>query len=174
MEKDQTSESPHAASDVLIAEKLMVKLEKIMEEHNYQRSALLEVLQKAQEIFGYLDRKVLLLIAEKLHVAPSQVYGAATFYNFFRLRKPGEHIITICMGTACYVKGADKILSTLEQELGIERGKSTPDGRISLFITRCIGACAMAPNVIIDDVVIGKATKEGVIERIRKSAGGEN
>lgn len=145
-----------------------------MEEHNYHRSALLEVLQKAQEIFGYLDRKVLILIAERLHVAPSQVYGAATFYNFFRLRKPGEHIITPCMGTACYVKGSDEIMEAIERELGIERGGSTPDGRVSLFITRCIGACAMAPNVIIDDKVIGRATEEGVRKRIRKIVGGKS
>lgn len=152
----------------------MARLERVMEEHGYQRSALLEVLQKAQEIFGYLDRKVLILIAERLRVAPSQVYGAATFYNFFRLRKPGEHIITPCMGTACYVKGSDKILAMIEQELGVERGGSTPDGRISLFITRCIGACAMAPNVIIDDEAIGRATEEGIRERIRKIAGGKS
>jgi bidirectional [NiFe] hydrogenase diaphorase subunit len=171
---EKTVESTHTGSDILIREKLVAKLEKLMEEHDYDRSALLEVLQKAQEIFGYLDRKILILIAERLHVAPSQVYGAATFYNFFRLRKPGEHIITPCMGTACYVKGAGEILVAIERELGVERGKSTPDGRVTLFITRCIGACAMAPNVIVDDEVIGKATKEGVLERIKKFAGGEN
>lgn len=143
-------------------------LDKTMEEHGHRRSALLEVLQKAQETFGYLDREVLMHISERLRMPPSQVYGAATFYNFFRLERPGEHIITPCMGTACYVRGGEDIVRAIEREIGIERGESTPDGRISLFVTRCIGACAMAPTVIIDGEVMGKATPEEVLQRVRR------
>jgi bidirectional [NiFe] hydrogenase diaphorase subunit len=153
-------------------DKRFAMLEKIMKEHQYRRSALLEVLQRAQELYGYLDRNLLAHISESLNLPPSHVYGAVTFYNFFRLKKPGEHIATACMGTACYVKEVEEIISAIEREFNIERGGSTPDGRFSFYITRCIGACAMAPNIIVDDEVIGKATKEVVLERIRPLLGG--
>jgi len=119
-------------------------------------------------LYGYLDSDLLSYVAENLNLPPSHVYGVAAFYNFFRLRKPGEHVVTSCLGTACYVKGAEEIISAIEREFKLERGKSTADGRLSLFITRCIGACAMAPAVVIDDEVIGKATKEAVIQRIKQ------
>jgi len=136
--------------------------------HGYQKSSLLEILHRAQELYGYLDSDLLSYVAENLNLPPSHVYGVAAFYNFFRLRKPGEHVVTSCLGTACYVKGAEEIISAIEREFKLERGKSTADGRLSLFITRCIGACAMAPAVVIDDEVIGKATKEAVIQRIKQ------
>ncbi len=144
-----------------------VMLEKVMKEHDYQESSLLEILHKAQELYGYVDKNMLAFIADSLKLPPSHVYGVAAFYNYFRLKKPGEHIVTTCMGTACYVKGGEEILSAVEREFNVERGSSTADGRLSLFITRCIGACAMAPSIVVDDEVIGKATKEAVIERIK-------
>ena len=147
-------------------------LNKFIEEHGRRPSALLEVLQRAQELYGYLDRDVLIHISKSLNLPPSRTYGAATFYNLFRFRKPGEHIVTPCLGTACYVKGVEDIISAIEDEYGVERGKSTSDGRLSLFVTRCIGACAMAPNVVLDGDVIGKATKEMVLERMKRSLGG--
>ena len=147
-------------------------LDKAMKEHRYRRSALLEVLQRAQELYGYLEKDVLIYISETLNLPPSHLYGAATFYNLFRFRKPGEHIVTPCLGTACYVKGAEDILLAIESEFDVERGRSTPDGRLSLFVTRCIGACAMAPNVLLDGEVIGKATKDGVMERMERLLGG--
>ena len=147
-------------------------LNKFIEEHGRRPSALLEVLQRAQELYGYLDRDVLIHISKSLNLPPSRTYGAATFYNLFRFRKPGEHIVTPCLGTACYVKGVEDIISAIEDEYGVERGKSTSDGRLSLFVTRCIGACAMAPNVVLDGDVIGKATKETVLERMKRLLGG--
>jgi len=147
-------------------------LNKFIEEHGRRPSALLEVLQRAQELYGYLDRDVLIHISNSLNLPPSRTYGAATFYNLFRFRKPGEHIVTPCLGTACYVKGVEDIISAIEDEYGVERGKSTSDGRLSLFVTRCIGACAMAPNVVLDGDVIGKATKETVLERMKRLLGG--
>lgn len=147
-------------------------LDRSIEEHGRRPSALLEVLQRAQELYGYLERDMLIHISESLNLPPSRTYGAATFYNLFRFRKPGEHIVTPCLGTACYVKGVEDIISAIESEFGVKRGKSTPDGRLSLFVTRCIGACAMAPNVVLDGDVIGKATKEAVLERMRRSLGG--
>ena len=143
-------------------------LERFMREHGYQKSALLEVLHTAHELYGYFDKDILAFISERLNLPLSHVYGVASFYNLFKFRKPGEHIISACMGTACYVKGVEEIISAIEREFNVKRGGSTPDGRISLFVTRCIGACAMAPNITIDNEVIGRATKEVVLERLRK------
>ena len=147
-------------------------LEKAMKEHNYQESALLEILHKAQEIYGYLDKELLMDISGSLNLPPSHVFGVATFYSLFKLRKPGEHVVTGCLGTACYVKEVEEIMQAIEREFQVKRGGSTTDGKLSLFITRCIGACAMAPNIIVDDEVIGKATKEIVLEKIKQVLGG--
>jgi len=147
-------------------------LERIMREHGYDKSALLEILHMAHELYGYFDKNLLNYISSRLNLPPSHVYGVASFYNLFKFRRPGEHVISACMGTACYVKGVEEIVSAIEREFNIKRGGSSPDGRISLFITRCIGACAMAPNITIDGEVIGRATKEAVLERIRKVLGG--
>ena len=149
-----------------------VMLEKVLKEHNFQESALLEILHRAQEIYGYLDKDLLMDISGSLNIPPSHVYGVVTFYSFFKLRKPGEHIVTGCLGTACYVKGVEQIMEAIEQEFNVKRGGSTPDGQLSLLVTRCIGACAMAPTIVVDDEVIGKATKEVVIEKIKNLLGG--
>jgi bidirectional [NiFe] hydrogenase diaphorase subunit len=144
-------------------------LEKALEEHNYQESALLEILHRAQEIYGFLDKDVLIDIADSLNLPLSHVYGVTTFYSFFKLRKAGEHIVTGCLGTACYVKGVEQILEAIEDEFHLKRGGSTADGKLSLLITRCIGACAMAPNIVVDEAVIGRATAETVIQKIKEA-----
>jgi bidirectional [NiFe] hydrogenase diaphorase subunit len=146
-------------------------LEKVLKEHNYQENALLEILHRAQEIYGYLDKDLLMDISGSLNIPPSHVYGVATFYSYFKLRKPGEHVVTGCLGTACYVKGVEQIMQAVEEEFNIKRGGSTTDGKLSLLVTRCIGACAMAPTIVVDDEVIGKATKEIVIAKIKSVLG---
>jgi bidirectional [NiFe] hydrogenase diaphorase subunit len=146
-------------------------LEKVLKEHNYQENALLEILHRAQEIYGYLDKDLLMDISGSLNLPPSHVYGVATFYSYFKLRKPGEHVVTGCLGTACYVKGVEQIMQAVEEEFNIKRGGSTKDGKLSLLVTRCIGACAMAPTIVVDDEVIGKATKEIVIAKIKSILG---
>jgi bidirectional [NiFe] hydrogenase diaphorase subunit len=147
-------------------------LEKVFKEHNYQESALLEILHRGQEIYGYLDKELLMDISGSLNLPPSHVYGVVTFYSFFKLKKSGEHVVTGCLGTACYVKEVEQIMEAIEQEFKLKRGGSTADGKLSLLLTRCIGACAMAPNIVVDDEVIGKATKEVVIEKIKQILGG--
>ncbi len=147
-------------------------LEKVLKEHEYQESALLEILHKAQGIYGYLDKDLLMDISQSLKLPPSHVFGVATFYSFFNLTKPGEHIVTGCMGTACYVKGVDEIMQAIEREFNVKRGETRADGKLSLFVTRCIGACAMSPAIVVDEEVIGKATKEVVIKRIKQVLGG--
>jgi bidirectional [NiFe] hydrogenase diaphorase subunit len=148
-------------------------LEKAMKEHNYEESALLEILHRAQDIYGYLDKELLMDISQSLHLPPSHVFGVATFYSYFKLKRPGQHVVTGCLGTACYVKGVDEIMQAIEKEYNIKRGESTPDGRLSLLITRCIGACAMAPAIVVDDKMIAKATKEVVLQKIKEVLGGD-
>jgi bidirectional [NiFe] hydrogenase diaphorase subunit len=153
-------------------DKRRIMLERVLKEHNYQANALLEILHQAQEIYGYLDKDLLLDISGSLNLPPSHVYGVVTFYSFFKLKKSGEHVVTGCLGTACYVKGVEEIMEAIEEEFNLKRGGSTADGKLSLLLTRCIGACAMAPNIVVDDEVIGKATKELVIQKIRDALGG--
>lgn len=150
-------------------------LDKAIIKHQYRKDSLLEILHNAQELYGYLDKDLLLYISKSLNLPPSHVYGVATFYNFFKLKKPGTHTVTFCLGTACFVKGIEQILSAVEREFNVERGETSADGRLSLFVTRCIGACAMAPNIIVDDEVVGNVAKEASIERIKSLlAGGKD
>jgi bidirectional [NiFe] hydrogenase diaphorase subunit len=147
-------------------------LEKVMKEYGHQQSALVEILHKAQEIYGYLSKELLTDISQSLNLPPSTVFGVATFYSLFKLTEPGEHIVTGCLGTACYVKNAEEIMQAIEREFKVKRGETTSDRKLSLFLTRCIGACAMAPNIVVDEEVIGKATKEVVLGKIRVALGG--
>jgi len=147
-------------------------LEKIMKEHDYQAGTLLEILHKAQNLYGYLSKDLLMELSGSLNLPPSHVFGVATFYSFFKFKPVGEHLVTACLGTACYVRGVEEIILGIERQYNLTRGESTADGKLSLFVTRCIGACAMAPNMIIDGEVIGKATKEGTLEKIRLLLGG--
>jgi bidirectional [NiFe] hydrogenase diaphorase subunit len=147
-------------------------LEKAMKEYNYEESALLEILHRAQDIYGYLDKELLMDISQSLHLPPSHVFGVATFYSYFKLKRPGQHVVTGCLGTACYVKGVDEIMGAIEKEYNIKRGESTSDGKLSLLVTRCIGACAMAPAIVVDDEMIAKATKEVVLQKIKEVLGG--
>src|ERR1044072_9379894 len=140
-------------------------LEVHMKKHQFRHDALIEVLHKAQELFGYLEDDLLLFISHKLRLPPSRVYGVATFYNFFSLKPKGEHTCVVCMGTACYVKGAGEILRTIENAYGLTAGRTSEDGRISLLTARCLGACGLAPAVVFDGEVAGKLTAGGSLER---------
>jgi bidirectional [NiFe] hydrogenase diaphorase subunit len=149
-------------------------LEKMMKENDYQAGSLLEILHKAQDLYGYLSKDLLMELSGSLNLPPSHVFGVATFYSFFKFKPVGEHLVTACLGTACYVRGVEEIITAVERQYNLKRGESTSDGKLSLFVTRCIGACAMAPNIIIDGEVIGKATKEGTLEKIKLLLGGIN
>jgi len=162
-----------SSQTVLMSDKRLLMLEAAMKQHQYRKDSLLEILRTVQELYGYLDKDLLIYVAKSLSLPSSHVYGVATFYNFFRMRKPGAHVVSVCMGTACYVKEAEEILLLVEREFNVRRGETSIDGRLSLFVTRCIGGCAMAPNIVIDDEVISKATKETVLNRIRVILGGK-
>lgn len=140
----------------------MSKLFACIEEHRDDNGALMPVLHEAQNIFGYLPAEVQTVIAEKLNIPLAEVYGVATFYSQFSLYPKGKHQISVCLGTACYVKGSDKILDVLEKELKIKCGQCTPDNRFSIDSCRCVGACGLAPVMIIDGEVYGKLKPDDV------------
>lgn len=142
-------------------------LDMTMKRFQYKPDALIEVLHKAQEAFGYLEEDVLLYIARGLKLPLSKVYGTATFYHLFSLKPSGAHTCVVCLGTACYVKGSDKVLAELETELGIKVGETTPDGQVSLMAARCIGACGIAPAVVFDGTVAGKQEPAMALEHIK-------
>lgn len=145
-----------------IDEKRMKKLEEIINEHKTQEGALIPVLHEAQELFGYLPEEVQQKIADGLGISLAEVYGVATFYSRFTLIPKGKYNIQLCLGTACYVKGADKILEKLEELLGIKVGETTPDGKFSIEGARCVGACGLAPVMVINEEVYGKVTPDMV------------
>lgn len=147
-----------------------VELKEYIEMEKAEPGALMPVLQKAQEIYGYLPIEVQGVVADGLGISLSEVYGVATFYSQFSLTPKGEHRISICLGTACYVKGADKILEGLEKKLGIKCGECTPDGVFSLDSCRCVGACGLAPVMMIDDDVYGRMTVDQIDSILAKYA----
>ena len=142
-------------------------LEAHMKKHQFKQDALIEVLHKAQELFGYLEDDLLLFIAYKLKLPASRVYGVATFYHFFTLKPKGRHTCVVCMGTACYVKGADQVLAAVEQQARIKAGETTPDNELSLLTARCIGACGIAPAVVYDGTVTPRQTAASALEHLK-------
>jgi bidirectional [NiFe] hydrogenase diaphorase subunit len=138
-----------------------------MRRYGYQGHALIETLHAVQQSFGYLDAEALQFVATALHVPPSRVYGVSTFYNFFTLKPQGVHTCVVCLGTACYVKGAEKVLAAIEKSAGIKSGETTPDKQLSLLTVRCIGACAIAPAVVFDGNVSGKQTPQQAVEKLK-------
>ncbi|WP_413173518.1 bidirectional hydrogenase complex protein HoxE [Anabaena azotica] len=147
-------------------DKRLKLLDATIKRHQYQQDALIEILHRASELFGYLELDLLLYIAHQLKLPPSRVYGVATFYHLFSLAPKGKHNCVVCTGTACYVKGAQAILSRLESATKISAGETTADGEISLMTARCLGACGIAPAVVFDGAVLGNQTPESVCEKV--------
>jgi bidirectional [NiFe] hydrogenase diaphorase subunit len=142
-------------------------LETAMKRHQHRSDALIEILHTAQELFGYLENDLLLHIAYSLKLPPSRVYGVATFYHFFTLKPKGVHTCVVCMGTACYVKGGDKVLAAIENLTKIKAGQTTADGQISLLTARCIGACGIAPAVVYDGNVTPRQSPEIALNQVK-------
>lgn len=140
----------------------MEELLSCIAEHKNEAGALMPVLRAAQDIYGYLPSEVQTVIAEELNIPLAEVYGVATFYSQFSLNPKGKHKISVCLGTACYVKGSDKVLEAVERELRISCGECTPDKKFSIESCRCVGACGLAPVMIVDGEVYGKLTAADV------------
>ncbi len=147
------------------------KLQLLKEEcakHPKGQDDLIEVLHFTQETFGFIPEEAIDVISETLEVPKSVVYGVITFYHFFSLFPPGKHTIRICLGTACYVKGGKKIMETLESELGIKVGETTKDGLFSIQPARCLGACGLAPVMMVGEEVYARLTPKKVREILNK------
>ena len=131
-------------------------IQNICQSFGNQAGELINILHKTQEAFGYLPAEVQHVIAKELNISEAKVYGVVTFYSFFTMKPKGKHKISVCMGTACYVRGAEKIVDELKKELKIEVGDVTPDGKFSLDCLRCVGACGLAPVMLIGDKTYGR------------------
>ncbi len=141
------------------------RLESFIDSLEDKKGSLITVLHKAQDIFGYLPEEVQSFVAKKLGIPRSKVYGVVTFYSFFTMTPKGKYPISVCLGTACYVRGAAKLLDEFKRKLEIDIGQTTKDGLFSLDGLRCVGACSLAPVVIIKDKVYGKVTVD-MVEKI--------
>ena len=144
------------------------KLKDAIARHKEDPGAVMPVLQEAQEIYGYLPIEVQKMVAEGLNVPLEEVYGVSTFYSQFALSPKGKYNISVCLGTACYVKGSGDILNKLSEKLGIEAEECTPDGKFSLTACRCIGACGLAPVITVNDDVYGRLTVDDVEDVLKK------
>lgn len=146
------------------------QLDAVIAEYKEVPGALVQVLKKAQEIYGYLPLEVQIAVAEGIDVPLEEVYGVVSFYSLFSINPKGEHNISVCLGTACYVKGSGDIYEALKEKLGLSDGGCTPDGKFSLEACRCIGACGLAPVLTVGDDVYGRLTVkdvDGIIEKYR-------
>lgn len=143
-------------------------LDRAITKHQGRGDSLIEILHVAQGIFGYLENDLLIYVAHALKLPLSRVYGVATFYHFFNLKPKGEHTFVLCMGTACYVKGAEQIQTALEAHHQCKFGQTTKDNKVSFITARCVGSCGLAPVAVLDDNVVGKLTSEESLKRVEQ------
>jgi len=139
-----------------------------IKKENYKPDALIEILHTAQNAYGYLPKDILAFITKELRLPPSRVYSTATFYHFFSLKSKGEHTCLVCTGTACYVKGSRQLLNAIENGFGLIPGQVSPDNKLGVQVARCIGACGLAPVMVLDDEVHGKVKPEEVVNTIKE------
>lgn len=154
-------------TDAAFKEK-MEKLEHVIDENKNKQGALMPILHETQELFGYIPEEAQKRISEVLNIPLAEIYGVATFYSRFTLKPRGENTISVCLGTACYVKNAKGVLDRLKEELKIEAGDTTDDGKFTLEATRCLGCCGLAPVMMINEEVYGKLVPDDIPEILRK------
>jgi NADH-quinone oxidoreductase subunit E len=143
-------------------------LEPVFKEYGKRKGALIPILQQAQGLYGYLPRPVLDLISKRLRVPMSRIYGVATFYSQFYLERRGRHVLKVCDGTACHVKGTPALLNAVRGEFGIEPGQTTADYELSLEVVYCLGSCALAPVAVLDTQVMGQLHRETLLTNVKK------
>jgi len=148
------------------------RVNEIIDSYGADRMASLAILQDVQREHNFLPREALELIAKRLNVPPGHIYQMATFFKAFSLKPKGEHICKVCLGTACHVKGGAMILHSLEKELNVKAGNTTPNGELSLESVRCLGACALAPIVVVDEEPHGQMTADAAIKLVKQVASG--
>jgi len=143
-------------------------MDQVFEKYREQQGALIPILQKAQGIYGYLPPEILQVVARWLGVALGKVYGVATFYSQFYLERRGKHVLRMCDGTACHVKGAPILMTAVEDKYGVGPGETTEDGELTVEVVYCLGSCALAPVAILDDEVMGRMRQETLLRKMRK------
>lgn len=149
---------------VLSEDEKYAELDAFIESKNCDRHELIAILHKAQDLFGYLPEEVQRHIAKKIDCPVSKIYGVVSFYSFFTMKKTGKYVIRVCLGTACFVRGSEKILREFEERLQIEPGNTTEDGRYTLETVRCIGACGLAPVIQVNGKTYGNSTVRTVAQ----------
>jgi len=149
-------------ADIKLPANKVEELKEVCKKFNHEGGELINVLHAAQELFGYLPAEVQELVADQLNVSIAHVYGVVTFYSFFSMIPKGEHPISVCMGTACYVRGAENVLDEFKRLLKVKTGETTPDGKFSVSSLRCVGACGLAPVVTVGEKVYGRVAPEDV------------
>lgn len=153
---------------IKLAEKTIEQIKEVCSQFNNDEKELINVLHQVQHKLGYLPAEVQEVIAKELNTSVAKVYGVVTFYSFFTMLPQGQHPISICMGTACYVRGAEKVLTEFKRQLGIEVGQTTSDGKFSLNCLRCVGACGLAPVVLVGEKVYGRVSSQQVTKIIEE------
>lgn len=143
-------------------------LEKILQEHQGSKGAVIPILQQIQEVYGYLPKEILKIASKKTGIPLSQLYGVATFYAQFRLSRRGRHLIRICDGTACHVRGAEKTVQAIENAFDMAAGGTSPDYKYTLEIVYCVGSCGLAPVAVVDDKVYGHTKPEPFVRILKK------
>jgi len=157
------------AHDTTFNNALYERLRAVIVERKETQNPLIEVLRSAQEIFGYLPVEVQEFVAAEMDIPISKIYGVVTFYNFFSMKPRGKYVVNVCLGTACYVKGAAKVVANMEELLGIKMGETTADKLFTLSAIRCVGACSLAPVIVIGEDTFGRIdTKAQVVDIIQK------
>lgn len=151
----------------VVTDERFALLDRSLRKAHYAQDQLIELLHTAQDVFGYLPPEVLRYVAEQLELPPSRVYGVATFYHLFTLDPPGEHVCTVCTGTACFVKGSDEIVAAIHAAFDVPPGETTADGRLSLATARCLGSCSLAPMVVVDGEVEAHQAPDTAVARVR-------
>jgi NADH:ubiquinone oxidoreductase subunit E len=142
-------------------------LDRILDEFKTPRSSVIPILQRTQDAFGYLPRAALKLIAEKTLIPLQQLYGVATFYTQFHLKRRGRHIVRVCDGTACHVRGSDKNIENVEKSLGLKPGETTTDYKMTLEIVYCLGSCGLSPVALVDEKVYGRLSSDELVHHLK-------
>jgi len=159
-----TTTAPVVSGD----EKRWRLVEAVMRRYGHSGDALIETLHSVQETYGFIEEESMRRVAAALNLPLSKVYGVATFYHFFHLKPTGRHTCVVCLGTACYIKGADAILQKLKEKFGVDAGETTPDKNLSVMTARCVGSCGLAPAVVLDQQVLGHIGPDDVVRHIEE------
>lgn len=156
---------------VRLKENDLQQLKAVCKSFNNEPGELINVLHKAQGIFGYLPAEVQEVVAQELRVSVAKVFGVVTFYSFFTMVPKGKYPISVCLGTACYVRGAEKVLDEFKRILKVQVGETTPDGKFSIAGLRCVGACGLAPVVLVGEKTYGRVSPDGVKDILKEYEG---